>query len=262
MIMSLYTEVSNIQEALEQLGVTGNTLTEEEKRALDDNGYIVFPSLMPQEWLEGLQAKYEQLMQQEGRSAGSEVHQEEGTRRLSDLVNKGAEFDGIYTHPKVLAAVYHIISRDFKLSSLNGRDAVPGHGHQGLHADWGSRFAGEPYHVVNSVWMLDDFSAENGATRVVPGTHKLAGDISALIPNPAEAHPDQIVLQAPAGSVAVFNSHLWHGGTRNTSTRTRRGIFGYFTAREFGQQLDQSEYIRVKTYRRLSPAARYVLGVE
>jgi hypothetical protein len=252
---------SNMEEALADLGVTNTTLSAEEKRSIDEQGFVIFPDMVHKTWLNELQDGYENLMEKEGKSAGFEVHQEEGTRRLADLVNKGHEFDGIYTHPKVLAAAHQILKRDFKLFSLNGRDATPGHGHQGLHADWGRRDENEQYHVVNVVWMLDDFTPENGATRVVPGTHRLAGSPGDYMEDPSDPHPDQVLLLAPAGSVAVFNAHVWHGGTKNISSKTRRGLFSAYVGREHGQQLDQKEYIRVVTYNRISPAARYILDV-
>lgn len=252
---------SNIQEALEALGATRAILTEQEKASLDEQGFILLEGIIDTAWLEQLRQLYEELMKKEGQSAGLEVHQEQGTRRLADLINKGDAFDRIYTHPKVLAAVYHVLGREFKLSSLNGRDAIPGQGHQGLHADWGQRTADEPFHVVNSLWMLDDFTPDNGATRVVPGTHRLDGGPSKYMKDPGDAHPEQQLIIAPAGSVAVFNSHLWHGGTTNRTSQTRRGLHGYFTAREHPQQLIQKEYIRKMTYDRISPAARYILEV-
>lgn len=254
--------ITTIQDALAALGVTSTTLSDEEKRQLDEQGYVLFPGLIDEAWLEQLRAKYEELMEKEGQSAGQEVHQEKGTRRLSDLVNKGEIFDRVYTHPKVLAAVYYVLGGEFKLSSLNARDAIPGEGHQELHADWGKREEGEPFHVVNSLWMIDDFTAHNGATRVVPGTHRSAQSAREAMGDPAAAHPEQVLAIAPAGTVLVFNSHLWHGGTRNTTQHTRRAMHGYYTAREFPQQLDQRQYIRLDTFRRISPAARYILDVE
>src|SRR5690606_6771481 len=125
----------NIQEALTQIGFTDDILTKEEKAELDQNGYIVFENIIDPIWLEELRYLFERNLEKEGKDAGKEVHQEKGARRLADLVNKGAAFTQIYTHPKILAAVYHVIGRDFKLSSLNGRDAKPGEGLQGLHAD-------------------------------------------------------------------------------------------------------------------------------
>lgn len=251
----------NIKEAIASFGVDENTLTAEEKRRLDEDGFVVFPNVIDPIWLEEMRHSFEYIIQKEGASAGKEVHQETGARRLADLVNKGSVFDRVYTHPKVLAAVYHVIQRDFKLSSLNGRDAKPGEGLQALHADWLGRQENEPYHVCNSLWVLDDFEEDNGATRVVPGSHKLSGHIKDHVKDTAADHPEQQLLIAPAGTVAVFNSHVWHGGTKNRTNKLRRVYHCYYTAREYEQQQDQYEYIRQTTYDRISPAARYILDV-
>jgi ectoine hydroxylase-related dioxygenase (phytanoyl-CoA dioxygenase family) len=253
--------IRNMQECLAALGVTENTLTADERRALDEDGFVVFHGVLDSVWIDRLREKYEVLMEREGQTAGKEVHQEQGTRRLADLVNKGQVFDGIYTHPRVLAAVNYVLQREFKLSSLNGRDAIPGQGLQGLHADWGRRERNEPFHVVNSIWLLDDFTEDNGATRMVPGTHKLEGTASDYLEDTGAPHPEERLLIAPAGTVAVFNSHVWHGGTLNRTLRTRRALHSYYTAREHDQQLNQREYIRKLTYDRISPAARYLLDV-
>jgi ectoine hydroxylase-related dioxygenase (phytanoyl-CoA dioxygenase family) len=259
--MAVNQQIESIEEALKELGATPDILSEVEKEALDQQGYVLLPGIIEEQWLEELRETYEDLMAKEGDLAGIEVHQEAGTRRLSDLVNKGEAFDRVYTHPKVLAAVYHVLSREFKLSSLNGRDALPGYGQQGFHADWPGKFDGTYFSVVNSIWMLDDFTAENGATRVLPGSHRISGSAKDHLPDPLATHPSEVQLLAPAGSVGVFNSHLWHGGTTNQSNRTRRALHCFFTARENSQQLNQKEYIRKTTYDRISPAARYILDV-
>ena len=254
--------MTNIQEAMKACGVTETTLSLDEKKSLDEKGYVIFQRLVDSVWLKQLQDTYERLMEKEGQSAGLEVHQEAGTRRLSDLVNKGEVFDRFYTHPRLLAAVYHVLKGEFKLSSLNGRDALPGQGHQGLHGDWDARVLEEPFHVCNSIWMLDDFTQENGATRVVPGSHLLKGGPADYMKDPEASHPDQMCVMAPAGSVVVINAHLWHSGTTNHTKGTRRGLHCCFTAREHGQQTNQREYIRKSIFDRISPAARYLLDVD
>jgi ectoine hydroxylase-related dioxygenase (phytanoyl-CoA dioxygenase family) len=261
-IMLVEHKIGNIEEALQQLDVTGNSLSEAEKQSLDRLGYVLLPGIIDAQWLDQLRQAYEELMAKEGHLAGIEVHQEAGTRRLSDLVNKGEVFDRVYTHPKVLAGVYHVLGREFKLSSLNGRDALPGYGQQGFHADWQARHNAKQFSVVNSIWLLDDFTPENGATRVVPGSHLLEGSPKDYLADPLATHPEEVLLVAPAGSVGIFNAHLWHGGTTNRSTATRRAVHCFYTARENPQQLNQAEYLRKKTYDRISPAARYILDVE
>ncbi|HEY3237805.1 MAG TPA: phytanoyl-CoA dioxygenase family protein [Polyangiaceae bacterium] len=246
--------------ALLELGAGASLLTREQKRELDELGYTVFPGLMDDGWREALCQRFEELMAQEGERAGVEVHQEKGTRRLSNLVNKGAVFDRVWTHPLVLSAVRHVIGRAFKLSSLNARDALPGQGTQGFHTDWDSgwTYTGE-FHVCNSIWMLDDFTEQTGCTRIVLGTHRLP--IAALA-DASAAHPEQALVAGPAGTVAVFNSHLWHSGTKNTTDRPRRGIHCYYTAREHTPQTDQQRYLLSETSDRLSSAALHILGID
>ena len=53
-----------------------------------------------------------------------------------------------------------------------------------------------------------------------------------------DSHPGEVLLLAPAGTVVVFNSHLWHSGTLNRSSRPRRALHAYLTRRGNGQQLD------------------------
>ena len=248
-------------DVLTELGVTRALLTDAQQKQLDTTGYLVLPGLIDPVWLESLREIFDGLVAKEGASAGHEVHQEEGTRRLSDLVNKDAVFDGIYIHPVVLAAVYRVLQRPFKLSSLNAREALAGHGLQGLHADWGAR-QDASFHVCNSLWLLDDYTPDNGCTRVVPGSHLLPGGPKDHLENPQADHPDQVLLTAKAGTVVVFNSHLWHGGTHNRSGARRRVCHCYFTAREHPQQLNQADHLRVRTWQRISPAARVVLDVE
>ena len=251
----------NIIEALDALSAREQLLTDENKAELDDKGYMLLPGVIGNEWLETLRGRFEDLCETEGTAAGLETEQESGTRRLADLVNKGPAFDGIYTHPKVQAAVHHVIGGELKLSSLNGRAALPGEGHQKLHTDWSRDYDGR-FHVCNSVWLLDDFTEENGCTRLVPGTHR-ARCPSSVLDDPMALHPEEQLLVAPAGTVGVFNSHTWHGGTLNrTVDQKRRAVHCYFIEREGQQQLNQRDHIRSETWGRISQAARYILDVD
>ena len=250
----------DIATALAELGAD-KPVDDETRERLDRDGYAPIPDVLGPAQLEAIRARTAELSEQEGPKAGLEVHQEAGTDRLADLVNKGEIFEIFFTDPRVLAAVAHVLDGDLKLSSLNSRSALPGRGHQGLHADWGKPDLSAGFQVCNSIWLLDDFTAENGATRVVPGTHR-SGQIPAdVVADPAAPHPDEVQLLAPAGTVVIFNSHLWHGGTLNHSDAPRRAVHSYFTRRANAQQLDQKTYLRHQTWERLSPAARFMLGV-
>jgi hypothetical protein len=251
-----------MHDVLESLGVRPDTLTQQEQDQLDRNGFLPLSGILTLDQLGSLRARVDELLQAEGDQAGMEFSQEPGTERLSDLVNKGAMFDICFTHPRVLAGIAQVLEADFKLSSLNYRAALPGQGHQALHTDWREPVLAGQFRVCNSIWLLDDFTADNGPTRVVPGSHQRGALPKDEMPDPAAAHPDEVTLQAPAGTVVIFNSHLWHGGTLNRTAIRRRALHAYFCRRSEPQQVDQERFARPETRARLSPAARYVLGLQ
>jgi hypothetical protein len=254
---------------LERLGVASNTLSESEKIYLNENGYLNLGKLLSDDQLERIRAKVQELLDQEGDEAGIELLQsphirhpkETGAMRLGDLVNKGEEFDGFYTHPSVLAAVSEVIGEKFKLSSLNFRAANPGAGLQKLHVDWHEAVPIDDFKVCNSIWLLDDFSKENGATRVVPKSHLLSLLPQEAMEDPLTSHPEEIIIEAPAGSVFIFNSHVWHGGTTNLTSFPRRAIHSYFCRWDQPQQTDQKKFLKAATEKRLSKEALVILGI-
>ncbi len=250
----------DIATALRDLGVSARHLTAAEKARLDEDGFLPLPGILSAGQLQVIRRRLAELSAAEGQRAGAEVHQEEGADRLADLVNKDPVFDVCFTHPRVLAAIAHVLG-DFTLSSLNSRAALPGHGHQRLHADWGAPVEPGNYRVCNSIWLIDDFTESNGPTRLIPGSHRSAQLPREVMADPAGPHPGEVTLRASAGTVVIFNSHLWHGGTRNVTDRPRRALHSYFCRRGLKQQLDQRTYARPETLARLSPAATYILGV-
>jgi ectoine hydroxylase-related dioxygenase (phytanoyl-CoA dioxygenase family) len=249
-------------EALHALGVRSDTLSPKERRQLDEEGYLLLPGILTPAQVAAFSARLEALVEEEGEQAGSETHQERGSIRLSDLINKDPMFEVCLTHPRVLAAIAQVIRGEIRFSSLNSRAALPGQGGQHLHADWDGGTAPGEYLVCNSIWLMDDFTERNGATRVVPRTHRSGRTPQEALPDAGAPHPDEVKLIAPAGSVAVWNGHLWHGGTRNATERRRLALHSYFCRRDQEPQTDQRRYLRPETRARLSPAARYLLDVD
>ena len=96
---------------------------------------------------------------------------------------------------------------------------------------------------------------------MVPGSHRSGRVPSEVMANLLDTHPDQIQLLAPAGTVVVFNSHLWHGGTHNSSHLRRWALHSAFVRRDQEQQNDQRKLIRPETHTRLDAAARCILDV-
>src|SRR4051794_12922966 len=111
-------------------------LVQSQKQQLDQLGYVVLPGFVPPALLAELRARLEALWEQEGERAGSEFRSEPGTRRLANLVDKGAVFADLVTTPEILECIEHVIGPDYKLSSLNARSVNPHNGDsQPLHVD-------------------------------------------------------------------------------------------------------------------------------
>ena len=249
------------EEALAELGVDDDLLSDEERTFLDEQGYLPLPGILDAQQVTALQQRFDELVEEEGQAAGTEVHQETGTNRLSNLVNKGEIFEVCFTHPRVLSAMRHVLGSELRLSSLNGRASLPGQGLQGLHADWGEAVEPGDYYVCNSIWLLCDFTEQNGATRVVPGSNLSGQHPKDALEDATAPHPDEVILTAKAGTVVIFNSHTWHGGTLNQTDSPRYGLHSYFTRRDQRQQTDQQASLADATKARLSEAARVILDV-
>lgn len=244
-------------------------MTTEENENLERDGYLALGQLLSSSEVQAVNNRIAELISIEGANAGSELFdskyirhpKEAGADRLADLVNKGAIFDKFYSHPRVLAGINAVLGAQYKLSSLNYRAARPGQGLQKLHVDYKNTVPQGGYKVCNTIWLLDDFTENNGATRIVPGTHKSNMLPAAAMDDPQQPHPNEILIQAPAGSVFIFNSHVWHGGTTNTTNKYRRSIHSYFCTTDQPQQLDQRKYITSETKNRLKQRAQMILDV-
>jgi hypothetical protein len=235
-------------------------LTETEKRQLDELGYLVLPDFIPPSMLEALRTRCEDLWAEEGDDAGSEFRAEPGTRRLANLVDKGALFVDVVTTPRILECMEHVLGAGYKLSSLNARSTNPHNGDsQPWHADTGAIADELGYSVCNSVWMLDDFTVENGATRMLPGSHKWR-----RLPEPGSTGPlpGEELVTGKAGTVVVMNAHMWHGGTANRTDRCRRALHAFYTRDDKPQQQYQKALLRPETVASLNPLQRRVLALD
>jgi len=235
-------------------------MTPVEKSKLDTEGYLMIEDLMGEPLLDQVRRRVDELFEQEGAQAGSEFKQEPHSRRLANLVDKGEVFERLIETPRILECMEYVLGSRFKLSSLNVRSADPqNEWTQPLHADSGAVADERGYWVCNSVWMLDDFTPDNGPIRMVPGSHRWGRAPEADL---YAAHPDEILLTGRAGTVVVMNAHMWHGGTANRTVAHRRAMHVYYTRWDKPQQQYQKRLVRPAVQDRLSPAARKLLALD
>jgi hypothetical protein len=225
---------------------------------LDRDGYLVLEGFMDRGLLEELRSRTDELFALEGEAAGSEFRREENAYRLANLVAKGEVYERIVCLPEILGHVGQVLGPKFKLSSLNARTAPPrSNSLQPLHVDGGLLPDEKGYAVCNTVWMLDDFTEENGALRVVPGSHRWGRS-----PGAGEVHPDERLVTGTAGTVVVMNAHVWHGGTANRTDRPRRAVHGFYCRWDIAQQQYQKKLIPAAVQARFSPELRALLALD
>lgn len=267
------------KQALRELGVSPNTLTEAQTKQFDELGYFIVENVLSPEDCEKMRNEFERIHAAESEKGGHEVHVEPGARRISNIFNKTDAFDKCLWIPEVLAASAHALG-EIKVHGANIRDPQPGHGNQDLHADVPKKFK-DDWWVVNSMIMFDDMTLDNGPTRIVPGSHNwapvnvpyvnigdwepssLAPDEKARVPKDLSApYPGEVLVEAPARSAVICNSSMWHAGTIKKTDKPRRMLHLTYTRRDLPQQLLQLDYLTPELYNRMSPVKRYLLEIE
>ena len=238
-------------------------MTPQQQRQLDDDGYVVLESAMGTSLMRDLRRRILELFDEEGDRAGDEFRKEEHAHRLANLVDKGEVFRRAIALPEMLDLVKHVVGADCKLSSLNARSADPGTDvGQPLHVDMGAIPDENGYWVCNTVWLLDDFTRDNGPTRMVPGSHKWGTRPQDVLSDLHAPHPQEVLLIAPAGAVVVMNAHMWHGGTANRSGSPRLAMHGFYCRRDKPQQQYQKQLLRPDVQAALSPELRALLALD
>jgi hypothetical protein len=238
-------------------------LSPDQKRQLQELGYLTLPGAIEPGLRQRVLERLEALYEREGERAGSEFKQEPGARRLANLVDKDPLFAECIALPALLAAVEAVIGPRFKLSSLNARSANPHNGlDQPLHADGGALPDAHGPWVCNTLWMLDDVTPENGALRVIPGSHRAGRLPAEALPDTTAPHPDQEILTARAGDVLVLNAHLWHGGLANRTPHPRRALHAYYCRHDKPQQQYQKAMLSAEVQARLTAEQRAICALD
>jgi ectoine hydroxylase-related dioxygenase (phytanoyl-CoA dioxygenase family) len=142
------------------------------------------------------------------------------SRRVYALVAKDRVFADLVSHPRVLGLLDQLLEPNYLLSAALAIDHGPKEDPQQFHYDDGGYHIPRPRpHVgVSAIWAIDEFTEANGATELIPGSHRWGDER----PAPDDARRRKMVM--PAGSVVVFLGTMWHRGGANATDRPRLAI--------------------------------------
>jgi ectoine hydroxylase-related dioxygenase (phytanoyl-CoA dioxygenase family) len=197
---------------------------------LREHGITIYPGALQGEELANVREALFREIEWDRKSARHVPHPFDAAAstnlRVWNLISKDPVFESLATHPIVLGYVREVLGWPARISTLSGNVNLPGSKACVLHAD--QIWAPEPWPAyplgVNFGWCLDDFTPEKGSTRIVPGSHRLN-----RLPRPGEQDLEFVSLQAPAGSLIIFESRLWHQtGEFTAAAGVRAAIFGFY----------------------------------
>lgn len=226
---------------------------------IDDDGYTIVEDALTPEFTAELRDAVRGQFTELGVTPKGNRAEGFATKRLYNLVPRDELFQQIPVNENVLPLVEALLEPDCLLSGTTAMDIGPGERLQGLHADDGFFKIGRPHQPMMSttIWALTDFTADNGATRIVPKSHREPGH-----PDPDD---DSIAIAAemPAGSVMVMDSQLWHcGGPNSTSDDWRLGLNVQYVRGFFRTQQNQYLSVPHEQVRTYSKRLRELLGFE
>lgn len=189
---------------------------------LNEDGYVVVERLFDADWVATARAELKKIL--EATPLGRNDFEGYSTRRIYALFAKTRVFDAPAVHPLVLGVLDGVL-RHYQFSAPVGIEIGPGEVAQGLHRDDGVYPLPRPHPdvVVNTMWPLDDFTAANGATRFVPGSHRWE-------PGRTPKDDEVRIAEMPAGSVMFYLGNLVHGGGANQTDQPRLGVILEFVA--------------------------------
>jgi ectoine hydroxylase-related dioxygenase (phytanoyl-CoA dioxygenase family) len=164
------------------------------------------------------------------------------TRRTGGLVARSKIARELVQHPLVLGTVKRVLhrARNFQLHLTQVIAIGPGESAQAIHRDqWAFDFFPFPngYEVqCNTIWAMSDFTERNGATRVIPGSHRAEDHLRFRLEDTEPAEMEQ-------GSVLLYTGSIYHGGGPNRSDETRYGVNLTYTVGWLRQE--ENQYLSV-----------------
>jgi ectoine hydroxylase-related dioxygenase (phytanoyl-CoA dioxygenase family) len=222
-------------------------------REVRENGYVVIPELVPRATMEEIKAAALPHLVYDGRNEFEGLK----TRRIYSVIEKTLACNALVEHPLVLALLDRVLAQNYLLSQLQVIQVFPGEVRQPLHHDDGFYPFPRPRAAFSAatIWAIDDFTADNGATMVIPKSHLWEDR------QPAEIDTSELVPAVmPAGSAVFFLGTLWHCAGPNASDAARMAATAQYCEPWARQQENYSLAISRERAKLCSERIQQMLG--
>ena len=220
-----------------------------DRHQLHRDGYALLDRAIPAEWLGALRDAFDA-----GVKPSAQWPVPRGADWRHSMLDLDPDVRAVCRLPLLLTVAGALIGERFFLAQVEGREPLVGGGHQGLHRDLSAQRPGD---TVNALAFFDDYGPDNGATRLVPGSHRPAHGEPPFDLND-ESRCTQ--LSGAAGDILVFDADLLHAGSLNpTGARRRSILIGYFAEPRYASHLATAHLrnVRMDTSERFDPQGSF-----
>jgi len=237
------------------------------REAYDADGYIILDGLLSDAELQAIREQLTRLFD-EG-PTGRNDFEGKRTQRVYTLVGRGKPFERLVEDPAILSIVDELLMPNYLLTASQAIAIAPGETPQPVHTDDSFYTIPRPRRAisVSTMWALDDFTEDNGATEVIPASHRWSdeqlidvyeGDDSVTLAPEYQPHLRPLLM--PAGACAVFAGTLVHRGGPNRSPGVRRAISNQYCEPWARQQENFFLAIPKGKVAKMSPRLQSLLG--
>jgi hypothetical protein len=183
--------------------------------ALESDGYVIWENLLSAEQCRQIRDVVRLWLGHTGRNS----FEGRRTQRIYSVLSRTRVCDRLVDNPRVLAVLDRLLMPNYLLSALQAINIQPGETAQLPHHDDGFYPIPRPRAplAAATIWAIDDFTADNGATVIYPGSHRWGK-------RRPSADDQALPVVMPAGSCVFFVGTLWHGGGANTRRRERLAV--------------------------------------
>ena len=227
---------------------------------LDEYGYVVLEGVLTTAQVSTLRERSVERVKRE-RELGAQLYLDNRSQRVWNLVNKGKIFANMIQHPAELEFQEYLLGKNCTLSSFTVNLIGAGSPSSELHIDYPLSSLPTPHPsfalCANSIYLLDDFSLENGATHLVPGSHKRCYG-----PSSGEVYDDIIQVTGKKGDIIIVHGHIWHGSGENRTDQDRVALLGFFCRSFMKPQQDHLRLIAPEIIEGASGTLKRLLGVD
>jgi ectoine hydroxylase-related dioxygenase (phytanoyl-CoA dioxygenase family) len=227
---------------------------------LDGKGYALIPDVLSVAQAAEVRSLIIKLADLERQTGKLFVHDQK--ERVYGLIYKGEIFEQIVQHPALMPVLEAILGDDMHLGDLSAHILHPGAVSMGTHVDypyWAMKppFPANPVMVLQTIWMLEDFTEANGATLIAPGTQR-----TGLPPDPSNFAETAEKITGKAGSVVISHGLCWHDTAPNLSLQPRVAILGNYNPKFIHPIQDPMRDMQQAVIDRASPKLKQLLGME